>query len=383
MPYRLLARRPDSSRLRPCQPDELDDHAVEGSLLWLDVRTRDAAEMDELGRRFKFDPAAIEDVIDVEQLPKYDVYDDHVFVVLHALISADDRIDTHEVDCFIRPNLLVTVHSEDVVGVEWLWEAVQAHPHLVEHGAEELFAQLSEVMGRRYLEILDEFERRVDSLSDRALSGDQRVLAEIQFLRREEATIRRALRPQRLVISALRSNAQVLLGDQARRILTDAYDVHNLVVETLASTRGLLTDTLDSYRGAAAERQSAAATVLTVYAAILLPLSLITSWYGMNMTNLPGADERWGWIVVTVGMLTIAVGSWIVFVRAGLVGRRRRLIRRDGRIVASLTTAARAPVKPFTMLWRPGGEPNGGARSTPTRRRRNGGRNGPGRSAAT
>ena len=353
MSYRLLVRGPGQSQLAPRQLDELGTLAdlPAGSLLWLDVETREAEEMDELGDWFGFAPAAIEDVIDVEQLPKYELFDDHLFVVLHALISADDRIDTHEVDCFISEGLLVTVHSEPVVGLEWLWEAVQTYPHLAEHGASELFAQLSEVMGRRYLEILDEFERRVDDLSDPALAADQSVLADIQLLRREEATIRRVLRPQRVVVAGLRSNPPHLLGREAVAILADSYDIHNLVVESLALTRGLLTDTLDTYRGASAERQAAATTVLTVYAAIVLPLSLITSWYGMNMSNLPGAGRTWGWPVVTLAMVGVGVISWVWFVRAGMVGRPR--LRGQRALDPGLARAARAPVRPFTMLWRP------------------------------
>ncbi|MDH3681741.1 MAG: magnesium transporter CorA family protein [Acidimicrobiia bacterium] len=350
MSYRLLARSPGEEGLVPAELDRFDGHADAGALLWLDVSTRDPEEMDQLGQRFEFDPAAIEDVIDVEQLPKFEIYDDHIFVVLHALISDDDRLDTHEVDCFVRPNLLVTVRSAPVAGLEWLWQAVQTHPHLAEHGAEELFAQLTEVMGRRYLELLDEFDTRIDELSDRALEADQRVLAEIQLLRREEATIRRMLGPQRRVIAGLRANAQAILDREANRILIDSYDIHNLVVESLAATRGLLTDTLDTYRGASAERQASATTVLTVYAAILLPLSLITSWYGMNVGNLPGSSNSWGWMAVTGVMLAFAVGSWIVFVKAGLVHWPRFGPRP---IVRSLSAVARAPVRPFTMLWRP------------------------------
>ena len=355
--WRLLARRPGEANLAPCNVDELDDHRETDTLLWLDVITRDESEMDMLGARFNFDPAAIEDVLDIEQLPKYDSYDDHLFVVLHALISADDRIDTHEVDCFVGGNLLVTVHSEPVVGLEWLWGAVQNYPHLAEHGADELFAQLAEVMGRRYLEVIDEFERRVDALTDRALEADQRVLAEIQLLRREEATIRKMLGPQRSVIAALRSAVPPGLTPGSVAILTDAYDVHNQVVESLASARGLLTDTLDTYRGASAERQAAATTVLTVYAAIVLPLSLITSWYGMNMNNLPAADQPWGWPAVTGFMALLAVFSWILFIRAGLIRKPR--LRGDDGLIAGLTSAARAPVRPFTMLWRPSGRVSG------------------------
>ncbi|MEM7273505.1 MAG: magnesium transporter CorA family protein, partial [Actinomycetota bacterium] len=291
---------------------------------------------------------------DIEQLPKYDNYGNHLFVVLHALTTDEDRLDTHEVDCFLTKQLLVTVRSEPIAGLEWLWDAVQAHPHMAEHGSDELFAQLAEVMGRRYIEVINAFESRIDSLADGALDADPAVLAEIQRLRREESTIRRVLRPQRLVIGALRSSGTAgAAGDyftgESIKLLTDAYDVHNLVVESLEATRGLLTDTLDTYRGASAERQANAATVLTVYAAILLPLSLITGWYGMNVANLPGSGRPWAWILVTGVMVAFAVGSWILFVRAGMIGRPRLTGR--GRVLArGLADVARRPVHPFTML---------------------------------
>ncbi|MFV0524321.1 MAG: magnesium transporter CorA family protein [Acidimicrobiales bacterium] len=356
MPYQLLTRPAGASAYEPAHPDEIEGRVGDGSMVWLDVTTSDPGEVEELGRRFGFDPAAIEDVLDVEQLPKFDLHDDHLFVVIHALTFVGDRVDTVELDCFVREGLFVTVHAEPVVGVEWLWGAARSYPQIGELAPPELFAQLTEAVGRRYLEVLDEFERQVDDLSDRALAADRSVLAEIQFLRREEATIRRVLRPQRLVITTLRSRNLPILTPAAATILNDAYDVHNLVVESLATARGLLTDTLDTYRGASAEREASATAVLAAYAAILLPLSLITSWYGMNMVDLPWTADSWGWILVTAGMGVVAVVSWLVFVRMGLVrtargGRSRTAIGR------SLANAAKAPVKPVIMLWRPHGEP--------------------------
>lgn len=349
---RILVREVGDSALRPQLYEDLDRLLAGGAFVWLDVARREADELDELGERFGFDPAAIEDVLDIEQLPKFDNYGDHLFVVLHALTTDEDRLDTHEVDCFLTSQLLVTVRAEPVAGLEWLWGAVQAHPHMAEHGSDELFAQLAEVIGRRYIEVINAVEARVDLLADDALSADPNVLAEVQVLRREEATIRRVLRPQRLVIGALRSNVGNFFTGESIKLLTDAYDVHNLVVESLESTRGLLSDTLDTYRGASAERQAQAATVLTVYAAILLPLTLITGWYGMNVTNLPGSRTSWGWWAVTAVMVLFAVASWLVFAKAGMVGRPKIAAR--GRLVSGLAEVARAPVKPFTMLRRSG-----------------------------
>ena len=350
--YRLLVRGPGDACLRPAPFEDLDAELEQGSFAWLDVRHRQAEELDHLGERFGFDPAAIEDVLDIEQLPKFDDYGDHLFVVLHALttdVDDEERLDTHEVDCFLSPHMLVTVRAAPIKGLEWLWDAVQAHPHMAELGSDELFAQLAEVMGRRYIEVITAIESRVDALADDALGADPNVLADVQLLRREEATLRRVLRPQRLVLGSLRSNTTIF-NPESRKQLTDAYDVHDLVVQSLESTRGLLTDTLDTYRGAAAERQAQAATVLTVYAAIMLPLTVVTGWYGMNFSNLPLENRTWGWVVVTAVMAAFALVSWLVFIRAGLLGRPR--LRTGRRLVSGLAEVAQAPVRPFTMLRR-------------------------------
>jgi len=347
MPYRLVARDLPGQTLIPCPVETLEDHHQTGSLVWLDCELTDSDELDRLGERMNFDAAAIEDVVDIEQLPKFDDYDDHVFVVLHALTSEGDRVDTIELDCFIADRLLVTVHAKPIPSIDWLWDAVQQHPHLAARGADELFAELAEVIGRRYFEVVNAIEARIDDVADLALSADPSVLGEIQVLRREEATVRRMLRPQLRVISDMRGTNRRVISKAGMGQLDDAYDVHNQLVESLAAARGLLTDALDTYRGASSERQANATTILAVYSAILLPLSLIASWYGMNVRDLPASEASWGWIVVTIGMLTLAAISVVIFVRSGLIRLPRRRERSRG-----LAGVTRGPMRGLETLRR-------------------------------
>ena len=334
----------------PADVDDCEKLLEAGTVIWLDVVTTDADELDQLGERFNFDPAAIEDILDIEQLPKFDNYQDHLFVVLHALTSEGERIDTAEVDCFVSPRLLVTVSAGPVTGINWLWGSVQTHAQMGSLGADELFAQLAEVIGRRYLEVIAEFEARIDDIADDALDADPDVLGDIQVLRREETTVRKVLRPQRLVLANLRRGTISVLGAESLVMLGDAFDVHNQVVESLGSARALLSDALDTYRGAAADRQATATTILAVYSAILLPLTLITGWYGMNISSLPGAENRFSWELVLGVMLVLALASFAAFVKAGFI--RAPELRRET-VLRGLAGAAKAPVKPFTMLRSP------------------------------
>lgn len=293
-------------------------------------------------------PAAVEDVMDVEQLPKFEQTDDHLFVILHGLSLDGERLDTVEIDCFVSEDVLLTLHRDPVPGIDWLWQKVGKNPHLTRGGPSEVFGHLCEAVGRRFLSIADELERQVDGLGDDALAAAPHFLAEVQLLRREEATIRKMLTPQVRMLNQLSRLTTDQLNERARRQLVDAYDVHSQVLASLATSRQLLSDMLDTYRGAVAERQGRAANLLTVYAAIVLPMTLIAGWYGMNTANLPAADRQWGWIVVTVVMLLVGAASWLWFAKLGIAGQPR-LMKPIGK---GLAAAARAPMRPVTMLRR-------------------------------
>ncbi len=315
---------------------------------WVDVPSGSDTDLAELTTTHQLDASAVEDVLDVEQLPKFDDADRHLFAVLHSVTHDGERLDTVEIDCFVSSTELITLHSEPVLGLDWLWKSIGRHPQLSNDGPPEVFGHLCEAIGRRFLTVADELEAQVDLLRDDALNAAPYVLAEIQLLRREEATIRKMLTPQLRMLQQLARLDSPHLNDGARRQLVDAFDVHSQVVASLATSRQLLSDTLDTYRGAVAERQGRAANLLTVYAAIVLPMTLIAGWYGMNTENLPAAGRPWGWIAVTAVMLAVGVASWLYFARVGLV-RQPRLVEPIGR---GLAVAARAPMRPVTMLRR-------------------------------
>jgi magnesium transporter len=341
---RALGRHQRTDRL--LRPLEWNGSDIPQGLVWLDLLWDDPSDLDVLDTVFGFDSAAREDVLDVEQLPKYNVYEDHIFVVLHALTHDGHQVDTIEIDCFVTESVLVTVHQREVMAVDWLWENAQRYAHLSNEGGQEVFGHLIEAIGRRYLEVSAEFELRVDRMAEQALRGESTVISEVQDLRRAESTIRAILRPQRLVVSELIRKRTIVVGEDANRQLTDAFDVHNQVVGALETVRSLLTDTLDTYRGSVAERQARAATLLTVYAAIVLPMTLIAGWYGMNTENLPAASEPWGWMVVTAVMVVVGTVSWVAFRRLGLLSppasKRRRSV--------NLASSALAPLRRSVML---------------------------------
>lgn len=304
---------------RPARLDTLDAVQQDG-WAWLDLTytsVDDAREVREVLARFDFDALAIEDAVSDTDLPKIDDFDEHLVVVLHTL-----RVEGHgtfEIDCFLTDDLLVTVHGEEAPAIDVLFERLQERRDHVPRSSSEVLARLADLVGRGLLSVVEAFDERIESLVEQALAADDALLRDLMAVRAEVASVRRVVGPQREVLAELRTTESGIVGPNARRRFADVFDVATRTAAGLDAARSSLAETLDAYRGAEARKATDVTTVLTVYAAIMLPLSLIAGFFGMNHPDLPGIDSENGWIVVVAAMLVVAFGSLAVFAALGWI----------------------------------------------------------------
>lgn len=342
MQTRVL-RWPGTGPAATASDDDLDAPATGWS--WVDLsldESDDAGALVTIGERFELDRLALSDAAGDPDLPKLDDFGHHLLVVLHGL--RDDRIASYELDCFVSERVLVTVRTQGSAAVDALWDGLQRSDELADGGVDELVARLADVLTRRLLSVVDAFDDRLDGLIAQALAADDRLLSDLTAVRSDLAAIRRVAHPQRETLDQLRHAASPLISDAARRRFSDVFDVAGRAVVGLDSARSALAETLEAYRGAESRRATDVTRVLTVYAAVLLPLSLITSYFGMNHQNLPTLDRDWGWVVVTVAMVVLASLSLGIFVATGWI--RRPSGRQAGATVGrGLIEAARTPAQ--------------------------------------
>jgi magnesium transporter len=333
--------------------------------VWVDILA-DSADTDglvELTADLEFDTLAVRDAIDDFDLPKLDDFGHHLLVVLHGL--RDDRVETYEVDCFMTSRYLVTMHRVPSPAIDALWHRLQDSYELGSGGVDELAARIADVLTRRLLAVLDAFDNQVEELVDKALAADGDLLGELTAVRTDLAAVRKVVHPQRETLDLLRGSTSPLISDAGRRRFSDVFDVASRTAQGLDAARTGLAEILDAYRGAEARQATDVTKVLTIYAAIMLPLTLIVGFFGMNFSNLPWLDRRWGWITVTIVMVGIGVLSLGVFVALDWIRRP------SGRVAGAtlgrgLIEAARAPAQVVGAVYEIGTIP---LRAT-TRRRK-------------
>jgi len=311
--------------------------------VWCDLVATgdDLAAVLDVTDRFGLDRLAVRDaVVDID-LPKVDDFVDHLLIVFHGL--RDDLVATYEVHCFVGERSLLTIHDRDSPAIDALWGRLRQRGELTGLPIDEVVALLGDLLTRRLVGVLEAFDDRIDELTARALRADPTLLEDLAAVRTDVGAVRRIVHSQREVLDELRRSPMALVGPSGRRRFSDAFDVANRAAAGLDEARSAAAETLDAYRGAEARRATEITRVLTIYAAIMLPLTLITGFFGMNFVELPGLERPWGWLAATGLMAAIAVVSLGMFVSLGWMTRPSG--RRSGRLIGrGLVEATRTPL---------------------------------------
>ncbi|HEY6634656.1 MAG TPA: magnesium transporter CorA family protein [Acidimicrobiia bacterium] len=297
----------------------------EDGWVWLDLSAEGPATITETCLAFGIPQTYIEEALEESSLPMLEEQRDLIYVVLNAFRSTPDgRLEPSEVDFFIGADFVLSIHDGDVVSTTTVMERLEQGIGLSAPSPAGLLAQLAMVGSRRVPYLIDHLESQLDSLEELAMRADPRALTDVYALRRDVIVMRRILIPQRQIYEDLSEPGIHPLVDEASRLEFERIASYQTqILESLEAARSLLGSVLETHRGAIADQTNQIVRVLTVFSAILLPLSLISGIFGMNFIDIPLADHPLGFWMTVGGMAGIAVVLWVYFGLRRFVGTPR------------------------------------------------------------
>jgi magnesium transporter len=285
-----------------------------GKLTWVNIEHPTAADIEYLRERYDFHPLDYEDVLSKIQRPKIDEYEDYLFIVMHfPVFDKSKRVTTpSEVDIFIGAGYLVTIHDGRLKPLLDFFAACEGdevtRKRYMGKSTGHLLYQVLDRLVDYCFPILDRVVDNIEEIEDQAFSEDVReMVREISIVRRDLIALRRIIKPQIPVIANLEHRDRDFLHEDLDVYFGDVADAFNRIWDTLEDYKEVVeglsdtVDTLTSYRINEVMR------VLTTISVILLPLSLLSGIYGMNI-DLPLDEDPWAWIIILGFMGFIVLG---------------------------------------------------------------------------
>ncbi|MBN2459131.1 magnesium/cobalt transporter CorA [Candidatus Woesearchaeota archaeon] len=292
--------------------------------IWVDLENATDEEFSLMQKSFDFHPLAIEDAKKSIELPKIDVFDRYIYVVLHSVASETPSIyfKKTEIDFFLGNNFLVTFHTHPSPSIEHLVNKLRRNHSINIKTPDFLMYQIIDYFVDLYFPLLDYWEDYVENLETLIIShkNSKKVLKDILKVKREVINLKKSITPQRDVINKLARRDFPYIRKLTSVYFRDVYD-HILRVHTEIETeKDLINTAFEAYMSTISNRMATISNKmnqvmqkLTVVATIFMPLTFLTGVYGTNFHYFPEITWKYGYLFFWIAVIIISVLMYLFF----------------------------------------------------------------------
>jgi magnesium transporter len=308
--------------LEPLAADESNpDIITAGGVRWLHLERPREADREWLEREFGFHPLAIEDVASRNQRPKLDAYDDYLFIVLHFAVfdKPSGRLLTAELDLFVGPDYLITLPDQPIPPLAAMFERYREREEVragvFSKGTGYLLYKIVDTCVDASFPMLRKMGAKLDQLEDDIFEGrSDKIVQDISNAKQEIINFRRVVRPMRAVLRDLERTKQRYLQEDLDIYFDDITDAAERIWDVLENYKEVAEALEDSNESVLSHRLNESLRVLTAFSVAMLPLTLLASIFGMNVT-LPGQPGSQSEFVVILGIMLLTLLGVLVFFR--------------------------------------------------------------------
>ena len=290
---------------------ELSDYCEqEHTVVWADVSDPTGEDFLDLAEEFKFHPLSIEDCRNAHQRPKIEEYPGYYFIVLYEaeLVGPDDDLELRELNLFLGPNYLVTVHSRPIRAIETAKRLWGEWSDRAEHGAGLLAYLLMDAVVDDYMPLLDVLGDHLDDLEDDIFGDFQPdAIQEIFRIKKQLLFLRRSITPLRDVFNTMLRREHPVFARATHVYFQDVFDHVMRTTDSLDSLREMLGSTMDAYLSVSGSRMNVVMKRLTSISTILMSVTLIAGVYGMNFALMPELQWRFGYVYALASMVVVGL----------------------------------------------------------------------------
>lgn len=287
---------------------------------WVDMKNPSKKDLEHLKKKFKFHPVTLSELLSPTIRPKVEHYDHYLYMVAHFPVYNPKKQTTEavEIDFLITQSTLITVRYEELPPLREFWGRCQMNKTIRTRSFSETTAFLLYCMLENLYSLslrqLDHVTRKINQIEEKMFKekGSEEIVEKISLARRDVLDFRKTIKPQKTILDSLKIRGVEFFGKKMRPyfmdIIGDYMRVWNLL-ENHKETIQALRETNDSL---VSNRTNRIMRVLTVFAVIVFPLTLLAALFGMNTEYLPIVGHRYDfWIIF--GFMLVATFAMLMF----------------------------------------------------------------------
>ncbi len=283
--------------------------------IWIDIAKPTLDEMKKLAERFPFHELNLEDCLSKIQIPKIDRYQDHVFVILNFPTLEKERIPrSSQLASFIGAGYLVTVHQGELKSISEIFQqciqSSKARQELMGRSAGYLFHSIIDALTDDLLNLVRKIVGNIEDIEDVVFDEQANAAGEISYIRRQITVLRRIAIPLKRTLAEITAKDIRRFSEEDLTLYFDDVNDHiDKVIETLEESK----ETIEIYKDTdylhGSDRSNKILAILTIVFTLSLPITIMSSLYGMNVDIPVIEDESLKFLGRYTTFIVIVIGS--------------------------------------------------------------------------
>jgi len=256
-----------------------------------------------------------------QHFPKLEESEQHLFMILRGAIIPErkpneqlpdylPRIMGGQMNLFLNHRVIVTHRWEDMHIVERVQRHLESNPRFISRGPDYVVAQIMDATVDDALAIAQLIEERLEQLENIIMYDDNRAMASwLMRHRRRVHLLRRAIIYQQDIAARLATGGSDFVNEDEAVYYRDVVDHHVRASDHLDTLRVMVDGLMDLYFSMSSFRLNQVMRILTVISTVFLPITFITSWYGMNFQDMPELGWAYGYpaVIALIALVSIAM----------------------------------------------------------------------------
>jgi len=298
----------------PLQQSDLQTLDTQQGLLWLHLDYTSEFTRQWLSESSGLDSVICDAILADETRPRCMSSQGGLLITLRGINHnpGADPEDMVSVRVWISQNLIITTRRRRLLIFDDIIESLKSGNGPTSAG--EFLVTTTDLLAKKMADVIDNIDDAVDDLEEKVLTEESYQLrSQIADIRRQIISLRRYLSPQREAMTRLYSEQYELLSEKDRMKLREVADRTMRYVEDLDSARERASVTQEELGSRLAEQMNKRMYVLSIVAAIFLPLGFLTGLLGINVGGIPGAENKSAFFDFTIILATIVILQIIIF----------------------------------------------------------------------
>ncbi len=295
-----------------CNIQEFLQKIPADTVTWFNIEgIHDISLIETIGKQLNLHVLTLEDIVHSGQRAKFEDFGDYLFIVTKMLRYNKElhQLQSQQVSFVLGRGYLMTFQESDWDVFEIIRLRIRKNSGFVRQmGCDYLCYALIDAIVDHYFEILEHFGDKMEELEEELLTHpSEKTLHKIHIIKRDFVLLRKTIWPLREAVRCLQDDESELLGDDTQLHLRDVHDHTVQIIDTLESSRDLVSGMLEIYLSSVSNKMNSIMKVLTLIATIFIPLTFVTGIFGMNFHTMPelrqGWMYPWGFWLIIIGIV--------------------------------------------------------------------------------